>query len=152
MTRAALVIAACLMVSTGAARADACAQFEKGTLALLKTFDAAGQAAAAIGNRCMFRGTDAKAVKQLEASTRRALGRLDTLADPPPACLRSGDFAEAMHAHGQAFGLRVGLAWTLCSPTMPAVIADLRAQHVPDDEIKARVSELSQAWIQSLTK
>ena len=130
--------------------ADECARVEKDTLAILRGFDAAAQGAVAMGNRCMFHGPDAKAVKKLAASVRSAFARLATMRDPAPACVKVGGFGDAMNVQGQAFGLRVGLAWSLCSPDVRATIADLQAKGVPDEEIKATISAQSQTWLQGL--
>lgn len=147
-----LVIAVILTSGATAGRADECARVEQDTLAILKAFDATAQRAVAIGNRCMFRGTDPKAVKQLEASVRQAFKRLDAMRDPAASCVKSGGFPDAMNVQGQAFGLRVGLAWSLCSPDVATMIADLRARQVPDEQIKTKLGELSQTWLQGLTK
>ena len=152
MLRTALLAASCLLVSIESAHADPCGKAEQATFAVLKAFDAAAQGAVVIGHRCMFHGRDARAVKKLEVSVRRAMKQHDTMRDPADACIQAGTFPDAMNVHGQAFGLRVGLAWTLCSPDLPGLIADLRASQTPDDQIKAKVNELSQAWIRSLAE
>ncbi|MEZ4398507.1 MAG: hypothetical protein R3B06_00705 [Kofleriaceae bacterium] len=141
------VVIAALAYAPAPSAAETCKAAEGRALKLMRRLDAAGQGAVTIGARCMFHGTDAKAVAKLSTIARSTFADLGRQGPPDPACVKVGAFDKAVGTLANSMGQRLGLAWALCSAEAQATVEAMTAKQAPQADIEAAVGKLAQAWL-----
>ena len=150
MIRGALI--ASVLTIAAPATAEPCQDLENAALALARNMDKVGALAVDSVVHCMFHGPDDKAVDKLSAAARKGFAASMSHPTAGASCIKGGDPVTMFRALGNASGLRMGLAWSLCSTKARARITEMVKNGAKQADIEADVGKMAATWIEGVLK